>query len=295
MDTRHIETFLAAANSENFRQTARERGITQPAVSQQIRAIESELGVLLFKKNGRGVEATEAGKLLANAAQAIMREVDDFSKIANMLRRNELGRIAVGYSTSIMSEEHLPRILRQFAEAHPSIELTVDPMRVSDAIEALIDHRIDIAVVRSPLPPVPSCLVWHPFDRSQLVLAVPIGHALIRGRAIEWSELSGLDIMSMRDPEGVGLRHVTETLLADNGVVARKMRLLTDMTTLVGLVAAGVGVALLPEEIARAHRGIAVLAIGSAPYFIESVIVTRQPITATTVRHLATRLSQSRI
>ncbi|TCQ99445.1 LysR family transcriptional regulator [Neorhizobium sp. JUb45] len=290
MDTRHLETFLIAAKCENFRQAAREQGLSQPAVTQQIRTLEREFGFTLFRKSGRGIQLTEAGKILAQNAHMLLGELKKFQSTADLLRRNELGTIAIGYSTSLMSEDHLPRVLRQFAEAHPAIELTVSPMRVTDAIEALIDRKIDLAVVRAPLPSLPPVLDVHGFDRSNLVLAVPLGHPLVRGQHVDWQELAEVQMLSIRDSQGVGLREVTEKLLHQHGVKPTKMRLVADMTSLVGLVTANVGVAILPEAIARAHRGVTVLSIGSANYFIESVVVAHREIVTIPTKHLFARL-----
>lgn len=294
MDTRHLKTFLSAAASENFRQAARENGISQPAVSQQIRAIEAELGLVLFRKVGRGVELTEAGKFVVSAAAGVQVSIDEMMKVTQMLRRNDLGEIAVGYSTSLMSERRLPEVMRQFAEAHPAIEITPDPMRVADAIDALMERRIDLAVVRAPLPPLPAELSASVFDRARLMLAVPNGHILARGKPIEWQELNGTVLLTMRDPPGVGLREVTEVLLRQHEVVPAKLRYIADMTALVGLIASGVGIAILPEDIARSHRSVTAVHLGASPSFVEAHIVVQRPTMTTAVRHLVERLEQAR-
>jgi DNA-binding transcriptional LysR family regulator len=294
MDTRHLKTFLSAAASENFRQAARENGISQPAVSQQIRAIEAELGLVLFRKVGRGVELTEAGRFVVAAASQVQMRLDEMMKVTQMLRRNDLGEIAIGYSTSLMSERRLPDVLRQFAEAHPSIEITPDPMRVADAIDALMERRIDMAVVRAPLPPLPAELSATVFDRARLMLALPNGHILARGRPIEWQELNGSVLLTMRDPPGVGLREITERLLEQHRIVPAKLRYVGDMTALLGLIASGAGIAILPEEIARSHRSVTAMHLGVSPSFVEAFIVFRHPIVTAAVRHLIERLEHAR-
>lgn len=294
MEIRHIKAFLSAARTENFRQTAQDNAITQPAVSQQIRAIEAEFGVVLFQKRGRGIEITEAGRALVETARHLQDAYEEMAQTAHMLRRNELGEIIIGYSTSLMSERRLPTILRQFSEAHPAIQITPNPMRVTDALTHLQERRIDVAIVRAPLLSLSPELMTAPFGRSRLMLAVPNGHSLVEDKVVDWEKLNGTTILTMRDPHGVGLREVTDRLLETYGVTPGKLNLVWDMSALVGLVASGGGLAILPEDIARSHRGVTALAIGSEKHFVDAMVVTRKSVSTAAVRHLVARLVQSK-
>jgi DNA-binding transcriptional LysR family regulator len=167
-------------------------------------------------------------------------------------------------------------------------------MLVSDSIDALVERRIDLAVVRGPLPPLPAGIASSKFDEARLMLGVPNGDPLSGGKSAKWRDLDGQVVLMMRDPVGVGLREVTEQLFLRHGVVPRQIRFVGDMTTLVGLIASGVGVALLPEDIARSHRGVTAVVIGSSTENVAAMIITTRPIITTLVRHLVERLEHAR-
>lgn len=291
MDLHHIQTFLTAAETSSYRETARRRGISQPAVSQQIHSIEGELGLLLFRRKGRGVELTEAGQVLRESFRAIHLRGEELFRLTGMLRRHELGHIVIGYSTSLMFEAQLPEILRQFSEVHPSVELQIDPMRVHDAIEALTERRIDLAIMRGPLPVLPPDLESFVFSRSRLRLAVPKRHPFAQLKKVEIADLAVQTLLTMRDPAGVGLRQVTETWLSEAMVNPAAIRLIPDMTALMGMVAAGVGIAILPEDIAAAHAGVASVQLGSETRYCEGMVIAPRTVAAIPLRHLLKRLN----
>jgi len=275
MELRHIRLLVTTAETLNFRQAAERMGVSPPAVSQQVRAIETELGLTLFARRARGVALTEAGALLMPTLRAIAEQAARLGQEAESLKRGERGVVVLGYSTSLMSEDRLPERLRAFCEANPGAEIDFRPLRVADAVEQLAGGALDVAVMRMPLPPVPDTLRAQPFTRSPMRLAVPADHRLAAAEALPVAALNGATLVIMGDAPGVGLGHVVQALLARNGIRPAQMRRIEDMSTVMGMVAAGMGVAVVPEGIARSHARVRAIPFSDISPACEAAVLSR--------------------
>src|SRR5512135_168208 len=149
MELRHLRYFVAVAEEGHITRAAARLGMQQPPLSQQIRALERELDVQLFRRRPRGVELTDAGSALLVEARAILSHLDHASAAAKRTARGEQGRIAVGFTSSAPFHPFVPRIIRSFREAFPLVSLTLDESGTTELIADLRNERVDAAFIRT--------------------------------------------------------------------------------------------------------------------------------------------------
>ena len=137
MELRHLRYFIAVAEEGHITRAAERLGMQQPPLSQQIRALERELGVQLFRRKPRGVELTDAGRALLDDARAILAHIDHAFATTRRTARGEQGRIAVGFTSSAPFHPFVPRVIRAFREAFPLVSLTLEESGTTELIDDL--------------------------------------------------------------------------------------------------------------------------------------------------------------
>src|SRR6266436_3034994 len=163
MELRHLRYFVAVAEERHVTRAAERLGIQQPPLSQQIRALETELEVQLFRRKPRGVELTQAGEALLAEARVILDRVEHATAAARRTARGEAGRIGLGFTSS--------------ASLHPLVGLSLEEGGPAELVEGLSAERIDAAFVRSPIGPAAELTV-HSVLEEEMVAALPAGHRL---------------------------------------------------------------------------------------------------------------------
>src|ERR1700719_4628292 len=151
MELRHLRYFVAVAEEGHVTRAAERLGIQQPPLSQQIRALETELDVQLFRRKPRGVELTQAGEALLADAQASLRHVQHAVIATRRTARGEAGRIGLGFTSSASFHPVVPQVIRDYREAHPGVALSLEESGTGELVAALLDERLDAAFVRSPI------------------------------------------------------------------------------------------------------------------------------------------------
>src|SRR5213078_4581107 len=154
MELRHLRYFVTVAEEGHVTRAAQRLGIQQPPLSQQIRALEVELDVQLFRRKPRGVELTDAGAAFLEHAQAILSQVDRAAATTRRTARGEQGRIAVGFTSSAPFHPFVPRVIRAFREMSPHVSLELEENGSGDLVKALHSEAIDAAFIRSPIADV---------------------------------------------------------------------------------------------------------------------------------------------
>src|SRR6476660_7461900 len=212
MDTRQLAAFCAVIEKKSFSQAAERLGVTQPAVSLQIRALEKRLGVQLVDRSGRRVEPTEAGqRLYRNAQRVLAAEEQLFDELAEGERI--AGRLELGASTG-PGGSVVPVLLGELARTHPELSVALTVADTHRIVELVADRALELGVVgfarrhRS--------VVFGPPFRNEVVLATPPGHPFA-GRTVSLDELREATLIFMQ--EGAGVREVIEDEL--RGVGAR--------------------------------------------------------------------------
>jgi DNA-binding transcriptional LysR family regulator len=212
MDTRQLAAFCAVVERKSFSQAAERLGVTQPAVSLQIRSLEERLGQQLFDRSGRRVEPTEAGLRLYRGAQRLLTlERQVLEDMAGEAEGPLRGQLAIGASTG-PGGTVVPVLLCQFAEAHP--EVTVD-LSISDTqtiVDRVARREVELGIVGAT--PRNRSVAYEPFFRDEVVLVCPPGHRFA-GRTITLDDLRSVPLIVMQ--EGAGVRQVIEDELRQAG------------------------------------------------------------------------------
>lgn len=249
MELRHLRYFMAVAEELHFTRAAERLHIGQPPLSQQIQALEEELGVQLFERNRRRVELTEAGKHLLAGARRVFAETERAVTEAQRAARGEIGELRVGYSASLPFTSFLPKVLHDYREAHPHIELKLSSLFSAEQYDALLAERLDIGLLRYSGRDVPAGISLHEISRDALRVVINASHPLACQASLALVDLKNEGFITY--PHDVGGRfnaHERQLCLAA-GFEPRVVQEAREATTQIGLVAAGLGVALLPAPL----------------------------------------------
>src|SRR6202521_1534810 len=167
MKLRHLRYFVAVAEEGHITRAAERLGIQQPPLSQQIRALEAELQVQLFRRKPRGVELTQAGEALLAEARAILQQIEHAITAVRRTARGEAGRMGLGFTSSASFHPFVPQALGGYAGTHPLVRLTLEESGTGELVAALIDERLDAAFVRSPIGPAEGIAIHSVLDEAR--------------------------------------------------------------------------------------------------------------------------------
>ena len=251
MDTRQLAAFCAVVERKSFSQAAERLGVTQPAVSLQVRALEERLGRRLLDRSGRRVEPTEAGLRLYRSAQRILNAEEQLlAELAGEENGDLRGTLAIGASTG--PGAHLvPLLLCEFGRMHPDLRVALSVSDTDGVIERVAERELEAGVVGALRRH--RSLVFEPLVRDEIVLAVPPGHAFA-SREVSLVELHGETLIAMQ--EGAGVRHVIEEELRRAGLRLRELEPRLELglqESVKSAVAAGFGVAFISRTAVEAE------------------------------------------
>lgn len=245
MELRKLRYFVTLAEELHFGRAAARLSITQPPLSLAIRALEDELGVQLFARNRRQVELTHAGATFLEHARAVLARATEAVQQARAAERGEVGRLAIGFmSASIYTL--LPPVLRQFAASHPGVKLELRELTLPQQFAALRRGDIEVGFVRPPIhdPGLASVdLLAEP-----LVVALPDGHKLATARRITPAQLKEQPFVMFQRAPGLVLHDLVLGFCLQHGFTPRVTQEASQTHAVVGLVSAGIGVALVPAS-----------------------------------------------
>ena len=252
MELRHLRYFLAVAEELHFGRAARALGIRQPPLSQQIRALEDDLGVVLFDRSSRRVRLTPAGEAFRTDARRSLAAAEAARRAARRAGRGDIGDVVLGFVGSA-TYTLLPRILRAFRARYPDVHLTLRELPTSDQVEALRQGAIDIGLVRPPLTGADALQV-ELLGADGLSVALPTDHPLARGRDVAAHRLADEPFVLFPRRLGPGLYDQILTYCRQAGFEPRTVQEAVQMQTIVALVAGGIGVSLVPSSMTRLRR-----------------------------------------
>ena len=259
MDTRQLAAFCAVVEKRSFSQAAESLGVTQPAVSLQIRALEDRLGRRLLDRSGRRVELTEAGRVLYRGAQRML-QVEQH--VEDELAREETGELhgtlAIGSSTG--PGAHLvPLLLCEFQRAHPALSISLSISDTHTVIERVADRELELGVVGALRRH--RSLRFDPLARDEIVLAVPPQHPFA-GKEVALDDLRREPHIVMQ--EGAGVRDVIEDELREAGLRLRELDAKLELglqESVKSAVAAGYGVAFISRTAIEGELAAGTLAV----------------------------------
>ena len=262
MELRHLRYFVAVAEELHFGRAAERLFMAQPPLSQQIRQLETEIGVVLFTRTNRRVQLTSAGAVFLTETRAILAQVKTAVRKAQRADRGEAGWLGVGFVAS-STYDVLPDILRTFREHYPDIELELLEMLGNEQDEALRAKRIHIGFSRLPSPG--EGIIHEAVMEEDLIVAVPSSHALAHRSVLNLTDLAGEPfILFPHRPLSSYAEHILR-ICQDAGFSPRIVQETGEMQTAVSLVAAGIGVAIVPESVRNLMRAGVVYRTFAAP------------------------------
>lgn len=246
MEMRHLRYFIAVAEELSFTRAARRLHIAQPPLSTQIRLLEEELEAQLFERDKRRVFLTQAGRHFLDRARGILADVESAKGEARSAASGEIGRIALGYTGSSMLSTALPSALRRFQAAHPLVNLALQEMTSLDQLDAVHTRTLDIGILRRPDVVVPAGIVLEEWYQAPLLAAVPAAHPL-SGAPVRIADLRDQPLILYPRNAGIGLYWKVQELCSKAGFRPHMVQEARDASTIVGLVAAGIGIAVVPS------------------------------------------------
>ncbi|MDZ7958534.1 MAG: LysR family transcriptional regulator [Aulosira sp. DedQUE10] len=276
MELRHLRYFIAVAEEKNFSYAAKRLHIAQPPLSQQIGALEEEIGVKLFDRKKRPLQLTSAGQVFLAEARLVLTQVERAIIQTQRASRGEIGELVVGTNSSI-ANSLLPDMLRTFRDRFPHVKLVLRELTAAQQIQELHNRRLDIAfdcLLNSYQQDSELC--YLPIGRESLVIALPKTHPLASVSQIPLQDLADEPFVL---PSTEIVPSYTEIihLCQQAGFFPNVVQEATWMITVLSLVAGGVGVALLPSNVQNLQRtGVVYKPIEGANLTREIVVLWRQ-------------------
>ncbi len=246
MQFRQLRNFVTVAEELHMHRAAERLNMAQPALSQQIKSLEERLGVILFSRAHRRLALTPAGEAFLEKTRMALEMADRAVIDARRTARGELGALNLGYVSSAMFNQKLPGVLRQLHADGAEIQVSLTTGNVQTLLEAVQQSTLDIAVLRGPLTAPPEDLEVRPFAQEKVMLALPGQHPLANSSALSLASLTGEKWISLSDPEGVGFEQTFKDACRVAGFVPQVVQRVGDVPTLISLISAGLGIALVP-------------------------------------------------
>jgi DNA-binding transcriptional LysR family regulator len=261
MELRHLRYFIAVAEEGSVTRAAARLGIQQPPLSQQLKALERELGLELLRRHPRGVEPTAAGAALLVEARALIAHLEAAAERTRRIARGLEGALTLGLATSAASHRAAPEILATFRERHPAVDVAYLEGNAAALTEAVMQGTADVALIRQPVERPPE-LRFQTLLKEPLLVALPKSHAL--AAAARRRKPPAVDLKALRDESFILVRRSgAPGIYADLVLACRRAGFEPKIAAEVGnmflntmLVAAGVGVSVVPASMSQSHASL---------------------------------------
>jgi DNA-binding transcriptional LysR family regulator len=245
LENRHLRYFIEVARSLHVRRAAERLHIAQPALTQNIQQLESELGVELFHRESRHLRLTEAGHIFLAEAEQSLRQFDHAQKAAQRAARGEVGKLVLGFqSTAGLSV--VPNLLQNFRTEFPEVEVTLIESGTTAQKRALRSGEIDIGLMYALPDPG---FAYRELEPESLVIALPDDHPLAIKDSVALAELAQEIFILPSNATAEALHHAVMAECADAGFQPKKAQEITTVQTALGLVSARFGVSILPASV----------------------------------------------
>lgn len=292
MELRHLRSFVVLAEERHFGRAAARMHIAQPALSQQVKQLERELGVPLFVRTTRRVEPTEAGLRFADHARSVLGSVERATDDMALLGTGRAGRVSVGF-IGTATYAVLPRVAREVRTALPEVDLVLQGELLSPALtDGLADRTFDVALLR-PDPLNHGDLSVRTLRSERLVAVLPTSHPLAHRRRIPLSALAGEAFVVHPSGHRSSIHEQVLAACAAAGFTPDSLLEVAETATLVVFVAAGLGVALVPEPVrSLGLEGVAYVSLTDAPT-VDLALATRADESSPAVLRVAEIVARS--
>jgi DNA-binding transcriptional LysR family regulator len=277
MELRHLRYFVAVAEEKSFTRAAARLRMQQPPLSQQIKSLEHEIGVRLFARLPKGVELTAGGAVYLAEARATLAGVERAAQKAVRAADGVEGAISLGFTSSVTSHHLAPDIIRSYRRSYPHVALTFQEGNAADLTDAIARGDLDAAIVRAPVAQPPD-LVFHTLFDEEMLVALPLKHELARlrkgarSRGVSLRALANEPFILVRRPGAPGMYANLIAACNRAGFSPRIAAQVGHMLTNIMLVAAGVGVSVVPASMRGTHaEAVAYCRLRDAPKLVAPV------------------------
>ena len=251
MELRHLRYFVAVAETLSFRGAAEKLHIAQPPLSAQIKALETELGVVLLERTTRSVRLTHAGRVFLEEARGVLAASAQAEQRARLAGQGLVGTLRIGIIAPV-ANAWLAVILRQFRRQCPGVQLSLFSLTSAEQLQRLRVGELDAGLLRPPISF--GELDWKIIVESRQVLATPKGHRLARKRKIEWSDFHNENMVLIHPGVQHGYYDAFFARCAQAGAKPTPVQYANDIQTKMWLISAGFGVAPTTATLAEARR-----------------------------------------
>jgi len=251
MELRHLRYFITVAEELHFGRAAQRLHIAQPPLSQQIRQLEEELGVVLFHRTKRSVQLTDAGQVFLEEAKQVLIQAAQAVQAAQRASRGEIGQLVVSFVSSA-AYNVLPKILQAFRARFPEVNLALHELTTDKQLQGLRDGWIDVGFLRPPIED--DTLSLATIFKESLVVALPEIHPLSRQPQVPLKALINEFFILFPRPLGPKLYDQIVGLCQQAGFSPNVVQEAIQMQTIVSLVAAEIGIALVPASVQNLQR-----------------------------------------
>ncbi|BFI96183.1 MAG: LysR family transcriptional regulator [Rhodanobacter sp.] len=254
-DFRQLRYFVTVAEELSFTRAAIRLHISQPPLSQQIQALERDLGVTLLERNKRKVALTEAGKVFLEQARQILAQAELARSRTAAVAAGHSGQLRLAYTLSVSFHPALPRALLRHRQLAPGVDVQLREMNNTPQFDALLANEIDVGFVRTEPRHLQDArkLRLRMLDREPLMLALPSSHPLAKRSELHMREVAGEDFVTQSREVSATLNDRLAALATAAGFQPRTVQQARQISGLLALVAAGLGVALVPATMRAVH------------------------------------------
>lgn len=283
MELRHLRYFVAVAEELHFNRAAERLHMAQPPLSQQIKHLETELGVELFhRRTKRQVQLTEAGRVLLQAAYQILAQLEQAVCDTQRTGRGETGTLIIGFTSSVVYDV-LPAILYQFRQRFPQVDLVLQELTTTQQEEALHHQRIEVGFCHPPLKD--NSLRLEYILQEPLIVALPESHPLAAEATISVRSLADESFILFPRHLGPGLYDQIVNFCEQADFRPKVMQEAIQMQTIIGLISAEMGIALVPASLQNLQRvGVVYKPLQPATLQVETAMVWRSDSTSSVLR-----------
>ncbi|MEV6606528.1 LysR family transcriptional regulator [Kutzneria sp. NPDC051319] len=247
ISSRQLEYFQAVARELHFTRAAEALRIAQPALSQQIRKLERQLGLELFDRNNHKVALTPAGEALLAHTERVLSDLVAVEQEMLGWAGGVRGRIRLGMARGLTAR--LARVFAAFSATYPAVEIELQEQNTNEMLAGLHAGRLDVVTLAAPPPPGDRTLMSHPLGAEPLVLITGVMTPLARRQRMKVGELDGVDLIKY--PPGSAVGEIIAGALAAAGAEPRVRFETRDYTTARALVNVGLAAAIMPDSVAR--------------------------------------------
>ncbi|MDB5754503.1 MAG: LysR family transcriptional regulator [Massilia sp.] len=251
MELRHLRYFIAVAEELHFTRAAERLHIGQPPLSHAIQVLEADVGARLLDRSKRWVRLTEAGKLFLADARRILALAEQAAETARRAERGEAGELRIGFTYSTPLTPLFAEVINRYRQQFPLVTLTLHEMATMRQLDAIGQRGLDLGFIRPPELAIAPAIGLTPLREDPLVVVLPVGHRLAAKEAIAIRELAELPFVMYPPDAGTGIYPQIHRLCRAAGFVPRIAQTAGEASTIIGLVAAGSGITLLPSSFDR--------------------------------------------